>query len=48
MKPVGKTGMVSSSFPQKNGKLSALPLLPIEICVKMHNSALTVIKKADF
>lgn len=48
MKPVGNAGMGSSSFPQENGKLSALPLLPIEICIKMHNSAPAVIKKADF
>lgn len=40
--------MVSSSFPQENGKLSALPLLPIEIHVKMHNSTPTAIKRLIF
>lgn len=48
VKLVGRAGVVRSGFQQEREKLSALSLLPIEICNKTPNSARTIIKKSDF
>lgn len=40
--------MVKSGLQVEKGKLTALTLLPIEICNETPNSTPTVIKKDDF